>query len=362
MCGVRVAVEQLDRILRPFHERVVDVLAHEHCAHRDRTVGQRLRRGDHVRQHVEVLRAERRAEPAEARDDFVEDQQDAVLVADRAQPLQIALRRQQHAGRAGHRLDDHGRNRRCVVQRDQALQIVGEMRAPLGHAARERVVLEVVRMPQVIYAGQHRPEELAVVDHAADGRAAEADAVIALLASDQSLARRFAAQAVIRDCDFQCRVDRLGARVREEHVIDVARCKLDQAGCELEAGRVPHLERRRVFHRRELLADGLGDFLAAVTGVHAPQPGDAVEHLAAVLRPVVHTLGAREQSGVRLELTVGGERHPECFEIGALGRCHGVLFRLTDGSEKGRDDKKIRQATQILRKLFIAFGPECRLS
>jgi hypothetical protein len=38
-----------------------------------------------IGQDVEVLRAERRAETAEARDHFVEDEQDAVLVADRAQ-------------------------------------------------------------------------------------------------------------------------------------------------------------------------------------------------------------------------------------------------------------------------------------
>ena len=308
------------RVLRALHERVVDVLAHEHCAHRDRAVRQRLCRSDHVRQHVEVLRAERRAESTEARDDFVEDQQDAVLVADRAQPLQVTLRRQEYAGGACYRLDDHSCDRRSVVQRDQALQIVREMRAPLGHATRERVVLEVVRVTQVIDARQQRAEELAVVDHAADRRAAEADAVVALLASDEPLTRAFAAQPVIGDGDLQRRVDGLGAGVREEHVIDVAGRELDEPARELEPGRVTHLERRRVLHRRELLAHRLRDFLATVPGVDAPQSGDAVENLAAVVGPVVHALGAREQTRLRFELTVGGERHPECFEIGARGR------------------------------------------
>ena len=128
-----------------------------------------------------------------------------------------------------------------------------------------------------------RAEELAVVDHAADRDAAEADAVIALLASDQPLPRAFAAQAVIGDRDLQRGVDGLGAGVREEHVIEIAGRELDQAVRELEAGRMTHLERRRVFHRRELLAHRLGDFLAAMTGVDAPQAGDAVENLAAVV-------------------------------------------------------------------------------
>ncbi len=142
----------------------------------------------------------------------------------------------------------------------------------------------------------------------------------------------FAAQAVIRDRDLERSVDGLGARVREEHVIDVAGRELDQPARELEAGRMAHLERRRVFHRRELLAHRLGDFLAAVPGVDAPQSGDAVENLAAVVGPVVHALGAREQTRLRFELTVGGERHPECFEIGA----HGSLTWVESGGSEKR--------------------------
>ena len=85
--------------------------------------------------HAEIVGGERRAEAAEAGDDLVEDQQDAVLVADLAQPLEIALRRDQHAGRAGHRLDDDRGDGRGVVQRDDALELVGELGAVLGLAA-----------------------------------------------------------------------------------------------------------------------------------------------------------------------------------------------------------------------------------
>ena len=85
-----------------------------------------------------ALGREGEAEPAEAGDHLVEDQQDAVLVADRPQALQVALGRRQHAGRARHRLDDHRRDGRGIVQRDDALQVVGEMgahsRSPLVKA------------------------------------------------------------------------------------------------------------------------------------------------------------------------------------------------------------------------------------
>jgi hypothetical protein len=167
---------------------------------------------------------------------------------------------------------------------------------------------------------------------------------------------------VVRDRDLQRGVDGLGAGVREEHVVEIAWRELDQPARELEARRMSHLERRRVLHRGELLADRLGDFLAAMAGVHAPQPRDAIEHLAAVVGPVVHALGARQQTRVGLELTIRRERHPECFEIGALGRCHGLNPQVIGGSKEGSDDKKIRHSPQILRKLFIAFGSPCRLS
>ena len=74
------------------------------------------------------------------------------------------------------------------MQRDDALELVGFVRAPIRLASRERLVLAVISRRQMVDAGQQRAEEFAVVDHAADGNAAEADAVIAALAPDQPLA------------------------------------------------------------------------------------------------------------------------------------------------------------------------------
>ena len=166
---------------------------------------------------------ERRAEATEAGDHLVEDQQDAVLRADLAQPLQVALGRDQHAGRTRDGLDDHGGDVAGVVQRDEALEFVGEVRAVLGLAARVGVAGEVVRVRQVVDARQHRAEQLAVVDHAADGDAAETDAVIAALPTDEARARAFAARAVIGQRDLERGVDRLRAGVREEDVVEALR-------------------------------------------------------------------------------------------------------------------------------------------
>jgi hypothetical protein len=181
-------------------------------------------------------------------------------------------------------------------------------------------VREVVGVRQVVDARQLRAEELAVVHHAADRDAAEAHAVVAALAADEPRARSLAANAVVGERDLERRIDGLGARVREEDVIESLGQPVDDLVGEAERRRVAHLEGRRVVHLRDLPAHRLGDLLAAVARVHAPQARDAVEDLAPFRRPVVHPGGAREQPGLRLELAVGREGHPEGFEIGPVDR------------------------------------------
>ena len=83
---------------------------------------------------------------------------------------------------------------------------------------------------------------------------------------------------------------------------------------ELERERMAHLERRRVVHHAGLFANRRGDLLAAVAGVHAPQSGRAVQHLAAVGGGVVHVLRGDEHARRALEGAVRGERHPQLFE------------------------------------------------
>ena len=110
--------------------------AHEHAAHRHGAVGHALGEGDHVGHDAERLGGERRAEPAEAGDDLVEDEQDAVLVAD----LRAAARDSPWAAAGtpvepAHRLDDHRGDGRGIVQRDDALELVGEL-APCSGSPR----------------------------------------------------------------------------------------------------------------------------------------------------------------------------------------------------------------------------------
>ena len=239
-----------------------------------------------------------------------------MLVADGAELLEIALRRDEHAGGARHRLDDDRGDGRGVVERDQALEVVGELGAVRRLAAGEGVPGEVVGVADVIDAGQQRAEQLAVADDAADRDAAEIDAVIAALAADQAEARALPDGALIGERDLERGLDRLRAGVGEEDVVDAGRHVGDEAGGELEGlsgGPSGRPGRSRAPSPAWAIASTI--FGRRVAGVAAPEAGGAVEDLSAVGGAVVHALGADQHARRLLELPVRGERHPVGFEI-----------------------------------------------
>src|SRR5262249_39470514 len=96
------------------------------------------------------------------------------------------------------------------------------VRAPFRLADAERLLLAIVGRRQMVDASHQRTELLTVVDDAADSNAAETDTVIAALTSDQPDARAVAAHVVIGERDLERGVDRFGAGIAEEHMIEVA--------------------------------------------------------------------------------------------------------------------------------------------
>ena len=201
------------------------------------------------------------------------------------------------------------------MQGHNALELVGEMRAPVRLALAESLVFAVICRRQMVDAGEQGAEEFAVVDHAADGNAAEADPVIAALAPDQPRARALAAHVVIGERDLERGVDRLRARIAEEHVVEIAGRERGDAAGELERLGMGELEGRRVVEFGRLGADRLHDRIAIVPRIGAPHPRRAVEHRAAVRRVVMHVLGAGDEARCRLERPVRRERKPIGFEV-----------------------------------------------
>src|SRR5690606_36363265 len=154
----------------------------------------------------EIINRERRTETAETGDDFVEDQEDAVLVRRGAEALQIALRRQNDASRTGHGFNDDSSDLFRAMQLDEAFQIIGKLNTVRGQALGEGVLFNIERMTHMI--GGNLREDAAIIDKATDRNAAETDAVIAFFATQNHGAGALADGALIGDGNLQRGVDR----------------------------------------------------------------------------------------------------------------------------------------------------------
>ncbi len=142
-----------------------------------------------------------------------------------------------------------------------------------------------------------------------------------------------APRAVVGERDLERGVHGLGPGIAEEDAIEAGRRDLRDQRRRAELAGVPHLEERRVIERPGLPPYRLDDPGPAMARVHAPQPGGAVEDLAAVFGGVMHVLRRHEYARRGLELAVRGKRHPESFEI-VVARVHGRTGRkeLTEGT------------------------------
>ncbi len=85
-------------MLGALHEGFVDMLSHQDPAKGCGAAGHPLGKGNHVGDDAVALSGEGVAEPPEAGDHLVEDEEDAVGAGDLAQALKIALRACENAG------------------------------------------------------------------------------------------------------------------------------------------------------------------------------------------------------------------------------------------------------------------------
>ena len=275
-----------------------------------------------------------------------------MLGAEFAQALQVAFWRNEHAGGAGDGFDDHGGDGRGVVQVDEAFERVGVFGAVFGLAAREGVAGDVMRVGQVIDAADHRAEIHPVARDAADGHAAEIDAVIGALAADEAVLVRLAARLLVGERDLERGLDALRSGVGEEDAVEAVGREAGEAVGEFEGERMAHVEVAGVVEFARGLADRLDDLRLVVAGGDAPEAGGAVEDRAAFGRVVVHLVGAHDHARIGLERLVRRERHPESVErVGAGCVCHDPILNslVLDAVAQGRSGLGDRSARSHTR-------------
>ncbi len=189
----------------------------------------------------------------------------------------------------------------------------------------------------MVRAGQKRPVEFPVGDHAAHRDAAKADAVIAAFAADEACAAAFAVCAVIGDCHLERAVGGFRARIAEKDMVEIGGREGRDPARQLERLGMAELERGGEIEFARLGLDCAHDRFPAVPGIGAPQPRRPVQHRRPVRLEVVHVLCPYHHPGLAFELSVGREGQPEGFKIvrcriGAHAQSPFKLSRLKVGA------------------------------
>ena len=98
------------------HHGVVNKISADHTAQRNDAIGHAFGKVEHVGHHTVIVGAEVGAHAAKACDHLVKNKQNAVLVTNFTQALQVTLGRQIPTRRTRNRLDDDGGHIAGIVQ------------------------------------------------------------------------------------------------------------------------------------------------------------------------------------------------------------------------------------------------------
>ncbi len=260
---------------RIFEQSRKHVFGRERRADRHHAAAERFREAEDVGRDAPLFAREHRARAAHARLHFVEDQERAELVAERADGGEILVVRNDHAALALDRLEQHGAD---VLAR----------RAARGHRVDER---ENIVERHVFEAGQERAER-----HAERGLTArgERTVTLAVKAARRDDDRRF--RVIVGAREFERGFDRLRSAVAEERVLQIAR---RQHGERFREHGAQWIEQILTVQRLalELRAHRIDDLRMAVTDVEDSEAAEAVDVFAAVdVREYVAAIGPLDGS------------------------------------------------------------------
>ena len=167
------------------------------------------------------------------------------------------------------------------------------------------------------------------IAHAAQRGAANGGAVIGVDAADQGFFLRLALRRPEMPRHADHGVVGFRAGIGQKHMVELRRGQLGQQGGQLDHRRVSGLEKcivKRQF--QHLLVSRLGQLLAAIAEIDAPQPGHAVDDALAFRIPDAHAFAAHhhpaaqliERMGVRerMQMMGGVKRLPRLRGAGGV--------------------------------------------
>ena len=238
MPGVGIAVGKLAAF---FDQHVGNAVADDHAAERNVARGHGFGEGDEIRLGAEIFTAEPATEPSEAADDFVGNQQDAVLVANALNLRPVRHGRNNYAAGALHRLADECGN---VVLADFANFFFQPARGFYAEFIRRQLAakLVIVRLLDVHNAGNRQAALGMHAGHAAERGAGHGAAVVAILAADNNGSLRLSFQFPIAARHAHDRVVRFRTGIGEGHAIHVRRCDFGDGRGQFRGGNIGGLK------------------------------------------------------------------------------------------------------------------------
>ena len=281
--------------------RVDERLADDDATKRLVGAGHALGEGDHVGNDIEAFAASEVTQAAKGIDDFVGVQQDAVLVAQLAELLPVAIGRHNRAPAVLYWLRaDHGNGFGALGQ-DHGFHCLDAGQVGCGAAFGDFVAAGVHDVAGAV--PQHGLEVSFELWDARYGERSEGGAVIGPFPSDDLVPLSVALTQVVVASELDRGLDRFGTAADEEHFVQIAGSALGDHGCRFDSGWVreaPDWEEGQLLHLLHCRGSKIGP---AVAHIGAEQPGKTVEVLVAVGIPDVTAFAP-----INHRVIVGGPR------------------------------------------------------
>ena len=303
--------------------RLEEPVAGDHRADGGVAGGHPLRAGDDVGGVAEVRAGEHRPDAAEGADDLVGDEQDVVLVADLADPLEVAGGRREAAAGILHRLEEDRGDGLGSLELDRLGDAVGGP-APEGLGVLPQVLGGAVEVGvgHLVGTGDQRLEVGLQRREPGDRQRALGSAVVGDGAGDHLVLARLAGELEVLLGQLPRGLHGLAAAGGEEDAVEVTGGAGGEPLGELDRGRVRVGPDREEGELLRLGGRGLGELRAPVAGLDDEEPGEPVDVLLAGVVPDRVALAAhdRRDAGAGLVGTVPGEVHPQVVAGGVLHR------------------------------------------